>query len=68
MIVCMQLPMLYFSAGHPSSGVTVGNEDAPGRWSAGGKRVCVCESMYVKTQREGNAKFQRGKDTQEKNI
>ena len=42
MIVCMQLSMLYVSAGHPSSGVTVGNEDAPGGWSAGGLCVCVC--------------------------
>lgn len=48
--------MLCVSGGHSSSGVTVGNEDAPGRWSAGVYCVCVCvEHVCQKT---------RGKDIQ----
>lgn len=48
--------MLCVSGGHSSSGVTVGNEDAPGGWSAGGYCVCVCvEHVCQKT---------RGKDIQ----
>lgn len=50
--------MLRVSGGHPSSSVTVGNEDAAGGWGAGGYSVRVCVlSMHVKRQREGHARF-----------